>query len=753
MGFSRCTPLLILLAVLSAPVLAQGGQDIFFAQYGHGSGLSSTLFLINPSTFQPAALDVEIRAGDDEGVSATVAPKGLRRVTTSTDGELVTGSVRVTSQQPLAGTILFGGANGLAGVPAVQPLSDFLAPVEISPDGVSVRTGLAVANPGQDPLSIQLTLLDSQGRALDGGEALIELDGEEQQPRFVDEIYADSGIDLDGFRGVLRAESSSPAAAMVLRTSPGEFATFPVSPAGFVDGEAPEAWKAAFPQVAVGPGITSTLVLINRSLDSAAEVSVRLRFPQDAQQVEASLPNVISVPQAAEMTHAAAATRHQRSLSASSTAGDLELTIQPLGLGFVELPAGQQLKVGWAEIDAPHPLGAAILFSGDFGTAAVPAVSSLNTFLSPVETDAEAGITTGLAIANPSDGPVDAVLRLRSPSGGQSEGPLTLTLQAGQQLARQSSELFPSTDFARFLGLIEVSSPVALPAAAIRQSPGQFATLPVSPSQETVYDLIVSSRNSNSVKRFDGSSGEFLDDFVSPGEEGLNATQCVRVGPDGFLYVSGRGNPSVFRFHPASMEFEGPFTSGYQLDNPTKITFGPDGHLYVSQWGQSKSSVARFDGQSGQFMDEMTPNLNQPGGHAWDSQGRLYVVSFGSRDVRRFDSQGQLDEIVVPAGTLQGPINIWFGRDRDLYAIDWQTGSVIRFDGETFESKGVFISGMTRAEGYTFGPAGDLYICDWQRNEINRYNPETGQLISTFATGGDMRQPNSLVFLPRPEED
>ncbi|UCH65247.1 MAG: hypothetical protein JSW63_11685 [Ignavibacterium sp.] len=66
-------------------------------------------------------------------------------------------------------------------------------------------------------------------------------------------------------------------------------------------------------------------------------------------------------------------------------------------------------------------------------------------------------------------------------------------------------------------------------------------TLLVSPQMlsQINQDIYVSSRNTNSVKVFDGTTGEYKDDFVPPGSGGLSATQEVAFGPDGNLYVSG----------------------------------------------------------------------------------------------------------------------------------------------------------------------------------------------------------------------
>lgn len=263
-------------------------------------------------------------------------------------------------------------------------------------------------------------------------------------------------------------------------------------------------------------------------------------------------------------------------------------------------------------------------------------------------------------------------------------------------------------------------------------------------AQTAEYETLVSSRNTHSVKRFNGETGAYIDDFIAAGSGGLNTTQDLVMTNDGNILVSGRGNTKVLLYNGKTGDLIMPFTRGYVLDNPTKIAFGPDGNLYVSQWGSAQSSIARFD-ENGSFIDEFTPDLIQPLGHLWDSESNLYVACYGSKDVRKFDPDGNFLGVFCEAGHLQGPTNMWFDENGSLYIIDWPLGSVFEFNATTGGFIKTFISGMKNSEGYAFGPDGNLYICDWSHNLINRYSPD-GNFLDVFTNGGNIKAPNSILF-------
>src|SRR5207248_2345910 len=75
-------------------------------------------------------------------------------------------------------------------------------------------------------------------------------------------------------------------------------------------------------------------------------------------------------------------------------------------------------------------------------------------------------------------------------------------------------------------------------------------------------NLYVSSQATNSVPRYDGKTGLYIDDFVPAGSGGLNGPRGIVFGPDGNLYVGSSNTGQVLRYHGATGEFMGIFADG-----------------------------------------------------------------------------------------------------------------------------------------------------------------------------------------------
>jgi hypothetical protein len=121
-----------------------------------------------------------------------------------------------------------------------------------------------------------------------------------------------------------------------------------------------------------------------------------------------------------------------------------------------------------------------------------------------------------------------------------------------------------------------------------------------------------------SVLRYNGTTGAFIDVFVAAGsnpfgESGPGNSRGLVFMPDGNLYVGSfpQLHPSVLRYDGTTGAFIDAFVSEGSggLFNLTGPLFGPDGNLYIRSTDHSigPGAVLRYDGTTGAFIDQFVP--------------------------------------------------------------------------------------------------------------------------------------------------
>lgn len=265
------------------------------------------------------------------------------------------------------------------------------------------------------------------------------------------------------------------------------------------------------------------------------------------------------------------------------------------------------------------------------------------------------------------------------------------------------------------------------------------------------HDVLVSSRTANAVHQYDV-DGNFLGAFIAAGSGGLMGTECMLPHPDGSLLVTGFGNTQIKRYDGATGAFLGNFSYGYSLSLPSKMSIGPDGRIYVTQWGTVQDKVVRFE-LDGAFAGEFTAIGAPKGlGHYWDAQGRLTIALFGatgtSGTVHRFDSAGNSLGTFINSDFLDGPTDVWPDANGDVLVADWQQGTVLRYDS-TGQYLGVELSGMQNPEGHDWLPNGDLLIGDWGLDAVHRFAAD-GTNLGLFTSGEGLNDPNYVLVRTLP---
>jgi len=273
-------------------------------------------------------------------------------------------------------------------------------------------------------------------------------------------------------------------------------------------------------------------------------------------------------------------------------------------------------------------------------------------------------------------------------------------------------------------------------------------------------ELFVCDFNDNVVKRFNGLTGEYMDDFASGNGVG-NPIDAI-FGPDGNLYVCGHGSTSVLRYNGRTGQFMGDFVSKDKSDGtigPNGITFGPDGNLYMSsKWTKE---VKRFDGKTGEFIDNFVKKrsggLDTPAQLMFGPGGNLYVASTNNNCIKIYDgkSGAYLRDFISGNGIAmewQHSSIFCIGPDGLFYVCSCRSGQIKRFNGETGQFVDNFISQDTLGAppcGVKFGPDGNLYVLTISK-DVKRFNGRTGKFIDVFISGKGMNRPLNMIFRNAP---
>jgi hypothetical protein len=287
--------------------------------------------------------------------------------------------------------------------------------------------------------------------------------------------------------------------------------------------------------------------------------------------------------------------------------------------------------------------------------------------------------------------------------------------------------------------------------AAVLEHPSGLAFGP-DRNNDGVPDLYALGRVSNNIVVYDGKTGAFLEQFASP-SAGLNNPEALTLGPDGAVYTvtkSGSGMwDTILRIDQtqAVTTFISPNNPGGNggLTHASDPTFGPDGNFYVAS--KDTNQVLRYNGSTGAFIDDFfaagSGGLTVPRAVRFgpdrngDSVPDLYVSSFGTNQVLVYSgTDGSFLGVFVAAGSggLNGPLDMQFGPDGNLYVVSSNTHyeQVFRYNGTT----GAFMD-IPIATGSGIGPEtifiafdgqGELYAGSEYANEVLHDN--TGPLVS-----------------------
>jgi hypothetical protein len=270
---------------------------------------------------------------------------------------------------------------------------------------------------------------------------------------------------------------------------------------------------------------------------------------------------------------------------------------------------------------------------------------------------------------------------------------------------------------------------------------------------------------------------KFLDTFVQSGSGGLSRARGMAYGNDGNLYVVSADTNSVLRFNASTGQFIDVFVPSGSggLDDPWAMAFGPDGNVYVTSL--ATDNVLRFDGVTGAFIDQYVATgvaglkdskdvLFGPDGHLYVSNSAAAGGVPGPHEVLRFQgplgtspgaplpAPGRAGAVFVSDGSggLNNPNGLAFGPDAHLYVANTFGDSINRYNSSTGAFLNTFVSansgGLDVPSQIQFRPDGFLYVTSQATDQVLRYNAVTGSFVDAVVTAGSdgLDDPNGLLF-------
>lgn len=229
--------------------------------------------------------------------------------------------------------------------------------------------------------------------------------------------------------------------------------------------------------------------------------------------------------------------------------------------------------------------------------------------------------------------------------------------------------------------------------------------------------LYVVSEENDRVVRFDGDTGALIDNFVwndpmTPGDDtgGLDAPTGLTFGPDGNLYVCGFNSDNVIRYDGTTGNFIDVFvTAGSAgLNGPDAgMMFGPDGNLYIPGWFSNR--VHRYDGTTGASTGTFISSIGRPRTLVFrEGTGTLLVTSWLNNRVEEFNAaSGAFVSIFSSLGTNARPTGMAYGPDGNIYVASDNLNQVWQLDAASGAILDVIVPGGSG------GLAGATYVSFW----------------------------------------
>ena len=276
-------------------------------------------------------------------------------------------------------------------------------------------------------------------------------------------------------------------------------------------------------------------------------------------------------------------------------------------------------------------------------------------------------------------------------------------------------------------------------------------------------NIYVASGNTNEILRYDENTGDYLGILVPEDIGGLDFPTGMAIGPDSNLYVVSHGNDKVLKYS-LNGEFQSVFVSGPELYSPSDLSFDKN-FLYVSS--DKNDQVLRYDAITGDFLgifidenDDLSEpsiseidNLKSLTGISFGPDGHLYVTSDDTKEILKYDAiTGKLFNnekfIADKSNGLSRPDHLELNNNKVCVSSNFND-SIHCYDEHTGKNLDRYVTSLRNTIAYydnsVSGPDGELYMSNNLTNEIVRLDGTDSELI--LQTGNSLLQtPSYLTF-------
>ena len=272
-----------------------------------------------------------------------------------------------------------------------------------------------------------------------------------------------------------------------------------------------------------------------------------------------------------------------------------------------------------------------------------------------------------------------------------------------------------------------------------------------------VYTAVGTGEGYNTIRRYNGATGEFIDTFMNNAGGHINGVRdIVFHESDGLVYVASAYTDEVLRYDATTGEFVDVFVTANSggIDHPDGMAFGPDANgdgiddLYVTGW--LSHSVVRYDGVTGAslgtYIAPGSGGLSNPFAFDFGPDG-VYVTSAGTNEVLKYDTASGAYLGVAASEGLSYPRGLTFGPDGLLYVSSGNNDRILRY-----QTDGTFLGdyvqpgsgGLDNPRSLAFNN-GDLYVTATGNTEILRYG-EGMEAVFTLSLSNPSSLPITVDF-------